>query len=340
MSITIHAGDCRTILPSLPSGSVRCCVSSPPYWFLRDYGVDGQIGLEATPEEYVEEMVAVFREVRRVLADDGTLWLNLGDTYAQGRRGGAGDTSTLTGSRRNVNESRVAGVARAKRPAGCKAKDLIGIPWRVAFALQADGWYLRSDIIWHKPNAMPESVTDRPTRCHEYLFLFAKSRRYYYDAAAISEVAAFPDRPNAPEKIASPYGQGFTRRARSGNKSRVYGDQRGRPASHLGASIPWAGDRRNRRTVWTIATALYAEAHFATFPPALVEPCVLAGSAVGDTMLDPFAGSGTTGMVADRLGRQALLIDLNPDYTRQALNRVKNDAPLFVEARIVDGDQR
>lgn len=333
MSITIHAGDCRTILPALPSGSVRCCVTSPPYWALRDYGVDGQIGLEATPEEYVEQIISVFREVRRVLTDDGTLWINLGDTYAQGGRGGAGHTSTLAGSRCNVNESRMERVARPKRPTGCKPKDLIGIPWMVAFALRDDGWFLRSDIVWAKPNAMPESVTDRPARAHEYVFLLAKSRRYFYDVDAVRVACSTDDRE-------SPRGSNGHPRTHSGRRpQRGAHGRRGNDGNGMHMPEKWNNPAgRNLRDVWTINSAPYPEAHYATFPPALVEPCVLAGSAVGDTILDPFAGSGTTGMVADRLGRQAVLIDLNPEYAKQALNRVTNDAPLFVDARIVEND--
>lgn len=331
MSITIHAGDCRTVLPSLPSGSVRCCVTSPPYLWLRDYGVDGQIGLEDTVEEYVAQIVSVFREVRRVLADDGTLWLNLGDTFAQSGRGGAGETSTLQGSRRNVNESRMERVARPKRAPGYKPKDLIGVPWMVALALRDDGWYLRSDVVWSKPNAMPESVTDRPARAHEYLFLLAKSPQYYYDADAVRVPCSTDDRDAPRGSNGHPRMQGGRRPHRGAH------GRRGTDGNGMQMPEKWNNPAgRNLRDVWTINSAPYPEAHYATFPPALVEPCILAGSETGDTVLDPFAGSGTTGMVADRLGRNAILIDLNPDYAKQALNRVTNDAPLFVDARIVD----
>ena len=279
-------GDCLTVLRTLPDGFANTCVTSPPYWGLRDYGHDGQIGLEETPDAYVERMVAVFREVRRVLRDDGTLWLNLGDSY-NGSSGGATEKQgTNAGSFHN------GGVRLAP---GLKPKDLVGIPWRVAFALQADGWYLRSDIIWHKPNPMPESVTDRPTKAHEYVFLMSKSPRYYYDADAIKERAT---------------------RASSGNKARHCHDgTRGR-SDHLGASIPWTNDDsgRNKRSVWTVTTRPFSGAHFACYPPELIKPCIAAGCPEGGTVLDPFFGSGTTGMVAESLGRRWFGIELNPEY--------------------------
>ena len=287
--ITILTGDCRDILPKLEPESIQCVVTSPPYWGLRDYGIDGQIGLEKTPEEYVDKMVGVFREVRRVLKDDGTVWLNLGDSYASNPASGGEKSEKLRGPQN----------ATPDRP-----KDLVGIPWRVAFALQADGWYLRSDIIWAKPNPMPESVTDRPTKAHEYIFLLTKSERYFYDQEAIKEPCLWSESWSASDTHTA-VAQG----GRHGNTSifkQRWEDKTG---------------SRNKRTVWTIPTHSYPEAHFATFPEALVIPCVKAGSREGDTVLDPFGGSGTVGKVCQRLGRKAILIDLNPEYCKLAEKR-------------------
>jgi DNA modification methylase len=299
-------GDCRAILPTLAAGSIDCVVTSPPYFGLRDYGVAGQIGLEATPEAFVAEMVAVFREVCRVLKDEGTVWLNLGDSYA----GGSGGDRTIAGDGR-VN----GGKARSRNPvSSLKPKDLLGIPWRVAFALQADGWYLRSDIIWAKPNPMPESVTDRPTSAYEHVFLLAKQPRYFYDAEAVKEDitgGAHPRRKDSercPPKGADPNDN--------------------RPGTWRDTYLP---NSRNLRNVWTIASAPFAEAHFATFPPALAERCIKAGCPAGGVVLDPFAGAGTVGLVADRLGRDAVLIELNPTYVAMSRERIVSDAPLFVQ---------
>lgn len=307
--VDIRTGDCLNVLPTLDAGSVQMCVTSPPYFGLRDYGVDGQIGLEATPDEYIARLVDVFREVRRVLADDGTLWLNLGDSYANDTKWGGQTTGKHAAALHGKTP-----LVRAKRSLGLKSKDLLMIPARVALALQADGWYLRSDIIWHKPNPMPESVNDRPTKAHEYLFLLAKSERYYYDAAAIAEPSARPGDVQGTSKTEG-MGPGY-----DGNRTRM--------GLLRGIAV---GETRNRRTVWTVATQPYSGAHFATFPPALIEPCVLAGSRPGDTVLDPFAGAGTTGLVADRLGRASILIELNPQYARMAQRRIVDDAPLFAE---------
>ena len=309
MSIYLRLGDCRDVLPTLPDQSVHCCVTSPPYFGLRDYGHPDQIGLEPTPDEYVDRLVAVFREVRRVLQDDGTLWLNLGDSYAQGGSGGASCKSTLKNDGSAVFGARAQEIAlnessfSSKPEPGLKQKDLIGIPWRVAFALQADGWYLRQDIIWHKPNPMPESVTDRCTKAHEYIFLLTKSARYYYDAEAIKEDAVGCTG-GAPKKIHDPAAQG-----RHGATSAL--------------SAPWTGSAtRNRRSVWTVATQPYSGAHFATFPPKLIEPCILAGCPPGGTVLDPFNGSGTTGEVAIGNARNYIGIELSPEYLRLAEQRL------------------
>ncbi len=313
MSVRILTGDCRDMLKTLPEQSVHCCVTSPPYFGLRDYGVDGQIGLEQTPAEFVAELVAVFREVRRVLRDDGTLWLNLGDSYASSPASGGAQSSAMTGG-----EHKRTPVARAyRRPEGLKPKDLIGIPWRVAFALQADGWWLRQDIIWHKPNPMPESVTDRCTKAHEYVFLLSKSERYHFDAEAIAEPSAYPgdnraERPDT-RKAVDPMCMDGGSRARTGKPT---------------------GDTRNKRSVWTITTKPFAEAHFATMAPDLAETCIKAGCPDGGTVLDPFGGAGTTGLVADRLGRNALLIELNPKYAEIAHRRLAGDAPLFADVEV------
>lgn len=276
----------------MPDESVQCVVTSPPYWGLRRYGVEGELGQEDTPEDYVREMVGVFADVRRGLRRDGTLWLNLGDGYSTVSKGNGG-----TRSFQATNAGSLFRSANRQRVPGLKPKDLVGIPWRVALALQADGWWLRSDIVWAKPNPMPESVKDRPTRAHEYLFLLTKAERYYYDAGAIVEPCAWNGK-------------------------------------NGGAYSPQAPAYRNKRSVWTIAPQLTAEEHYATFPEALVEPCILAGSKPGDTILDPFVGSGTTGVVALRHGRHFIGIDLNPEYCAIARRRIVGDAPLFnVEAR-------
>jgi len=417
MSVTVLEGDSRTVLATLPDASVQCCVTSPPYFGLRDYGHDGQIGLEATPEAYVAEMVALFREVRRVLKDDGTLWLNLGDSYAGS---GKGPSKSLSAEARDMTHT----MHTAFVPDGLKPKDLIGIPWRVAFALQADGWYLRSDIIWHKPNPMPESVTDRPTKAHEYVFLLTKSARYYYDSEAIAEEAT---------------GQS------AGNTKPIKGADQSHGRTRANLHKIEAADTRNARTVWSITTQPFKGAHFATMPPELARRCILAASrGIGkrcdcdethltptgegqsddptmstgrggmnrvrremegrrpvtrrqqrhharelrespfrdemeaqagpafahyirtdisgarpippammdqwhrrgwvtdappcacpshdaDMVLDPFGGAGTTGLVADRLGRDAVLIELNPTYAALARDRIQDDAPMFAE---------
>jgi DNA modification methylase len=305
--IRVLQGDCRDVLKTLPDESVHCVVTSPPYWGLRDYGVDGQIGLELSPEAFVASLAAVFSEVHRVLRHDGTMWLNLGDSYARMQEGNVPQTKnkdcpppTMTGRVKN---------------AGLKAKDLVGIPWRVAFALQAAGWWLRQDLIWAKPNVMPESVTDRCTKSHEYIFLLAKSERYYFDAAAIAEPIAESTATDRVDTGRFRPDRGFPGPASAGN-------------GRLGDK-----DTRNKRSVWTVTTQPFKEAHFATFPPDLIEPCILAGCPEGGTVLDPFGGAGTTGLVADRHKRNAILIELNPEYAEMARKRIYNDAPLFAEVQ-------
>jgi DNA modification methylase len=343
MSVRVINADVMDGLAQLPDESVHCVVTSPPYWGLRDYGAPGQIGLEPTLAEHIAKLVEVFREVRRVLRNDGTLWLNYGDAYAgswgaQSRGEEPGPASPLSGGQVYA-APKGTHTGSMKRTPGLKPKDLMLMPERLAIALQDDGWYVRSRIIWHKPNPMPESVTDRPTKSHEHIWMMSRAPRYFYDADAIRETATF-DRPNSPESIASPYGQGFARRARSaGNKTHKHVDQyhaedseqhRTKAGLMKIADTEWLS--RNARDVWTIATAPFSEAHFATFPPELAERCIKAGCPAGGTVLDPFGGSGTTGLVADRLQRSAVLIELNTEYAEMARRRVTNDCPLFTEA--------
>ncbi len=303
MTARLYCGDALEVLQTLPSESVQCCVTSPPYWGLRDYGTEGQLGLERQPSDYIRRLVAVFAEVHRALANDGTLWLNLGDSYSNSRCGEQGKNGQMANRSVASQRCRVRGETRAV--SGLPGKNLVGIPWLVAFALQADGWYLRSDIIWAKPNPMPESVQDRPTRSHEYLFLFSKSERYYYDAAAIAEpiagATALDTRTNA-------------------NGKRLDRGYPGAPSN--GGTRLGAGATRNARTIWTIPTTPYPEAHFATFPEELARRCILAGSRPGDTVLDPFGGSGTVAQVATGNGRESIYIDLNPKYLELAKQRI------------------
>lgn len=304
----IYEGDCIESMRGLPDQSVHTCVTSPPYFGLRDYGHDGQIGLEPTPEEYVRKMVEVFREVRRVLRDDGTLWLNLGDSYA--RQGGKVSEQSRHWDGRERDPGAMHSTRHVDNMPGFKPKDLIGIPWRVAFALQADGWYLRQDIIWHKPNPMPESVRDRCTKAHEYIFLMAKSERYYFDNEAIK----------VPAKVSSE-GIRF-----GGNK---YGDNDDPKYATKSGNVSKEYDNVNKRSVWTVTTKPFKGAHFATFPPDLIEPCILAGCPEGGTVLDPFGGSGTTGMVAQTWGRKFILCELNPEYAQMARDRIAGEQDLF-----------
>ena len=346
MTVTIRHGDCREVLRTLPDQSVHCCVTSPPYFGLRDYGVAGQIGLEPTPDAFVAEMVAVFREVRRVLRDDGTLWLNLGDSYASGGRKSR-DPGKSKIHPAFEGDSYSEGL-RPDDPDGIKPKDMLGVPWMVAFALRADGWYLRQDIIWSKPNPMPESVQDRCTKAHEYLFLLSKNQRYHYDAAAIREDRTSDEDANTFR--GGCYVEGDIDNGEMG-KRQVVGNKRvkvpggwdrgagahgtihrdGRTSAEY-QEVEIAGGR-NKRSVWSVATAPFAEAHFATFPPELIKPCVLAGCPVGGTVLDPFGGAGTTGLVADRLQRGAILIELNPEYAAIAERRIHGDAGMFADVR-------
>ena len=316
----IHTGDSLDILRTLPDTSVQCCVTSPPYWGLRDYGHDGQIGLEETPEQYVSRLVAVFAEVRRVLAADGVLWLNLGDSYAGSSMSGGVGSGTLAGTQQGAMKGGQDQRFKGHRKSNLKSKDLVGIPWRVAFALQADGWYLRSDTIWHKPNPMPESVRDRPTKAHEYVFLLSKSARYFYDQDAIREKGVLPA--HTRDRASNFKGIGAAAAQSAGHSGKL-ADNQGRPG------VVTLDGTRNARSVWTIATQPFSGAHFAVMPPALADRCIRAGSRVGDTVLDPFSGAGTTGMVARRLRRQYVGIELNPEFADMARQRIDSDAPLL-----------
>lgn len=301
--MTILHGDSLEMLKTIPTGTVDCCVTSPPYYGLRDYGVDGQIGLEETPEEYVQKLVAVFREVKQVLKDDGTLWVNVGDSYATGggRHERKQSPNAGVGANHELAQNSVPFVGT---PQGCKGKDLIGIPWMLAFALREDGWYLRQDIIWHKPNPMPESVRDRCTKSHEYIFLLSKSRKYYYNYKAIQEPTTTYD---------------------SNIRNRDIGKMNNTPGrSHMNGLKHNMYKVRNKRDVWSVPVRPFKGAHFATFPEELIKPCVLAGSRENGIVLDPFFGSGTTGVVATRFNRDFIGIELNSDYIDIAKRRLES----------------
>jgi len=315
---TIYHGNCKDVLKELDSDSVNCVVTSPPYWGLRDYGVDDQIGLEKTPEEYVQKLVDIFREVKRVLRKDSTVWLNLGDCY--NGSGGAGSIEYYKEKHTQFNKpSRNPGRYQPpKKIYSLKPKDLVGIPWRVAFALQADGWYLRQDIIWHKRNPMPESVTDRCTKSHEYIFLLSKSAKYYYDADAIREPYTEPlDRWGGDHKR-NPQNEKFDINEMA-NANSLARERDMRPNK----------EGRNKRSVWTVNTKPFSEAHFAVFPGKLIEDCIKAGCPIGGIVLDPFIGSGTTGIVARKQDKNYIGIELNKEYVKMAQNRISKELGLF-----------
>jgi DNA modification methylase len=361
----VLVGDCLEILPTLEVNSVQCVVTSPPYYGLRDYGVEGQLGLEKTPEEYVSKIVEIFREVRRVLREDGTLWLNLGDSYwgGKGKSSQAWSTEHTDRGVLQAPQHQICGMGETRPTDGkhdvIKPKDLIGIPWRVAFALQADGWWLRQDVIWHKPNPMPESVRDRCTKSHEYIFLLTKSARYYYDAEAIKEPIKDSSAARLMQDIENQEGSDRVPGKTNGNmKAVLFGGNNRCPDTRLQSGKEWTpkmagggssyknghsgyfkkdgtpltGIMANKKSVWNITTKPFKEAHFATFPPEIPEICIKAGSRVGDTILDPFAGAGTTGMVAEKLNRKFIGIELNPEYAEMAERRIYAVAPLFQEA--------
>jgi DNA modification methylase len=311
VKIELLKGDALEVLKTLPSESIDCCITSPPYWDLRDYGVSGQLGLEKTPKEYVSKTVEVFGEVKRVLKKEGTLWLNLGDSYAGNREksGGPGPYAQCFNTKAELCKK------FNKITDGFKSKDLIGIPWRVAFALQSDGWYLRQDIIWHKPNPMPESVTDRCTKAHEYIFLLAKSQKYYFDNEAIREPLAQPTRYNHQLlNYNNPRKKEYGKSPNAINPKTL--------EAHRLKQLENPG--RNKRSVWTVTTKPFKDAHFATFPEDLILPCVLAGCPQGGVILDPFSGAGTTGVVAKKNNRNFIGIELNPEYIKIAQRRIDN----------------
>jgi len=305
MNYEIIEGDALTRLREFPKEFINCIVTSPPYWGLRDYGMEGQLGREATPEEYVSKLVEIFREAHRVLRKDGTLWLNLGDSYASGGKGGKGGGGSFMKERRDGSwKPRAEAKGCRKAPLGLKHKDLVGIPWMVAFALRTDGWYLRSEIIWHKSNCLPESVVDRPTKAHEHIFLMSKSPKYFYDADAIRE-------PHSEDSLRPTKRKFVYRHAVSGQTPHTLTPD--------GFCHPKG---KNKRDVWRVSTKAFKGAHFATFPTKLIEPCVLAGCPPGGTVLDPFMGSGTTAIVALQYGRNFKGIELNPAYIEIAKNRI------------------
>ncbi|WP_234735347.1 DNA-methyltransferase [Tellurirhabdus bombi] len=345
----IHNMDCLAGLRLLPDNSVDCCVTSPPYYALRDYGHADQIGLEDTPEAFIQKLVDVFREVLRVLKPEGTCWINIGDSY-WGGKGKSGQSyspdyqneryskgRSYNGSHHQIAGKGITRPTDRKHP-DYKPKDLIGVPWMLAFALRADGWYLRQDIIWSKPNPMPESVVDRCTKSHEYIFLLTKSASYYYDIEAVKEPIAAASVARLNQDLEQQKGSdrvpgktNGTMKAvigKSGNKARKSGSERGCPegsGSNVCGSVPWEGSQRNKRSVWTVATRPFSEAHFATFPPDLIVPCIKAGCPKGGLVLDPFMGAGTVAMVSQKLGRKYIGFELNPEYVAIAERRVNTE---------------
>lgn len=339
MTVRILTGDSRELLRALPAESVQCIVSSPPYWRQRDYNMVGQVGLESTPEEYVGELVSILREARRALRSDGTCWINIGDKWASGGNGGGGSFMAARGE----------AWAHAKNtkgwrspPVGYKDKDLVGVPFMLAFAMRDDGWFWRQCNVWAKPNGMPESVSDRSTISHEYVLHFSKSNDYFYN----DDDARTPAAPSTETRLAQNVeDQAGSDRANGGGKtngpmkavSRRSDKQRGHTRRHAGFNDRWDSMERteqlasgsNLRSVWWIAPAQYREGHYAVMPDRLAELCIVAGSRPGNTILDPFAGAGTTGLVADRLQRDAILMELNPEYVAMAEQRIHRDAPLF-----------
>ncbi len=326
----IILGNCKDVLKTLPDNSIDCCVTSPPYFGLRDYGHAEQIGLEVSPEIFVAELVSVFAEVKRVLKNNGTIWVNMGDSYA-GSGKGIWDASEEKKSK--IKETYRPDSTNAQiggKKYGLKSKDLIGIPWMVAFALRSSGWYLRQDIIWHKPNPMPESVTDRCTKSHEYIFLLSKSAKYYYDHEAIKTESKDPqdnlrriedqtwDNKNTPDKLRN----GFRPRATFGNRGGILN------GLHSGNEY-FGLEKANKRSVWTVNTMPYKEAHFATFPEDLIVDCIKAGCPIDGVVLDPFSGAGTTALVSAKLGRNYIGIELNPQYVALSEKRLRDQLGLF-----------
>ena len=328
----IYCGDCLEVLKTIPENTFDCCVTSPPYFGLRDYGSNGQIGLENSPEDYIGKLVSVFEEVRRTLKPDGTLWLNIGDSYAGSRKGAMVYPENAKAYKQGSNRGSVDSPAcLLPLPQGYKPKDLIGIPWMLAFALRSAGWYLRQDIIWEKPNPMPESVRDRCTKCHEYIFLLSKSKRYFFDAEAIAEPVADSTVSRMKQDISKQAGSswpGYDKPVKAkaprygGKKYTENPDVFNRTKSGNAYELR---DRRNKRDVWRVTTRAFKGAHFATFPEELISPCILAGSRRGGCILDPFIGSGTTGVVSRKNGRNFVGIELNPEYAKMAEMRIFNE---------------
>lgn len=311
--------DCLEGAKMLPDNSIDCIVTSPPYYGLRDYGVEGQIGLEQTPQQYIDRLVALFHELRRALKDTGTVWVNIGDSYAGSGRG-IGDSKRSSQKQRSNGASYIGNIHQPFSNGVVKPKDIIGIPWMLAFAMRADGWYLRQDIIWHKPNPMPESVRDRCTKVHEYIFLFSKSPRYYFNAEAIAEPAAYDGRKDTRIKGSHKYSQGVT-----GLQPQTFAAR---------AHDRWTKNEngeyvRNKRSVWTVTTKPCREAHFATYPEDLITPCILAGCPPDGVVLDPFNGSGTTRIAANKLNRNAVGFELNPEYIRIEERRRDKELGIF-----------
>ena len=331
MTIKILIGDVFEQLATLPDDSIDCCVTSPPYWGLRDYGVPGQIGLEPSLGEHIEVIVNVFDEIKRVLKPTGTCWLNYGDGFFHS---GCGSRDPEKWPKQSRNDHK---VEHSKNGAGLKPKDLLMMPNRIAIALQDAGWWVRSEIIWHKPNPMPESVIDRPSSAHEKIFLLTKSARYFYDADAVRTPSDNKNGAKAPDGWDTGPGAPGSVYRKGREKGRKNDKQRGHGRRHAGFNDRWDAMSKeeqqakgaNLRNVWTIPTQPFSDAHFATFPPALIEPCIKAGCPKGGTVLDPFGGAGTSGLVADRLGRDAILIELNPEYVEIAERRLTNDAGMF-----------
>jgi DNA modification methylase len=325
MKAKILVGDVLHRISEISDGSVQCVVTSPPYWGLRDYGNDEQIGLEQNPQDYIDAMVKVFRQVKRVLANDGVLWINIGDSYSGSGKGPAGNLGK-THNERHL-EHKTGGIV----PEGMKPKDLVGIPWMLAFALRADGWYLRQDIIWHKPNPMPESVTDRCTKSHEYVFMLTKSVKYFFDAKAIEEPSKTKPGATWSERKAAGATAGNVivgDGVRNGTQRVVHG-------KGVTSNLTRQDGMRNKRSVWSITTKPFKGAHFAVMPEALVEPCVLASSRIGDTVFDPFSGSGTVGVVSNRLGRDYIGCELNGEYAKLSRERLEDANGLYAEVEVM-----
>lgn len=335
----IYNSECLLGLKSLPDNSIHCCVTSPPYYGLRDYGIPEQIGLEETPEEYIRKLVSIFHEIQRVLKPDGTLWVNIGDSYAGSMKGAARFPDNAMNYKQGTNRGTLGKATLVKQCTGCKPKDLIGIPWMLAFSLRADGWYLRQDIIWHKPNPMPESIKDRCTKAHEYIFLLSKSQRYYFDIESIKQVAVTNE--NRPSGVQR--NREYNYNSKENNYPMAYRKQyvggRKRKSQELSENDPMfrasterlyvPSGKANKRSVWSVCTSAFKDAHFAVFPPSLIVDCIKAGCPEDGIVLDPFMGAGTTAVVARKLNRNYIGFELNPEYVSIANNRLERELGIF-----------